>query len=103
MKLREVPDPHSVSMPPGHKLYRLTEDEAYIFYSSYCPPNDGSYVPGAHPLKDQLLLQRTNQAWAELGKKMGFEWETVQQHPSGSVLLFWAKPVEEEETPDAQT
>lgn len=95
--LHIVSDPFSP--PPGKKLYRLSEDEAYEFYSSYCPLVDSGYQPGEKPLTDQLLLARTNNAWAALGAKMGFDWTTHEQHPSGSVLLFYAAPLEPEKDP----
>lgn len=37
--------------------------------------------------------ERANDAWRELGARMGFDWETVQPTAFGSPLEFSAKPL----------
>lgn len=77
---------------PEKRIYRLSDEEAKAHFTSFCP--DPDYEPGLDPERDLDLLQKTNAAWQILAALKGFKWETVEPHPSGSPLLFYAAPKE---------
>jgi len=41
------------------------------------------YVPGEDPIQDAIYLKQTNDAWAWLGQKLNFKWETVKPITAG--------------------
>lgn len=47
-------------------------------------------VIGGHPPPSQQEI--ANRAWSELGKKMGFDFMTVEPSPDGNPLHFTAIP-----------
>ena len=71
------------------KLYEMSEtDMAKIIEAS--KPTPVMYLSGGISMFDSPQ-ENANRAWRELGKRMGFKWDTVRPSDRGQ-LFFTAEP-----------
>jgi hypothetical protein len=82
-----------VSDPRERRRYELTEAELKELRKAITP-DPLIYGSGGVPLF-RSQQQKANDAWAELGKRMGFRWETVLP-ASGGDRFFSAEPLEDD-------
>lgn len=72
------------------KLFKMTNDQLTKLLEA-SKPTRVMYVSGGIPIGG-TPQENANQAWQELGKDMGFEWETVS--PAGTDQTeFYAEPI----------
>jgi hypothetical protein len=73
--------------------YEMTQEDCDTLLSSM-QPVPMMMLGGVAPRSQQ---ENANSAWRTLGKKMGFEWDTVQPIAGKGMLFFSAVPSENEE------
>lgn len=78
--------------------YEMTEDDLAALLDA-CKAVPAMMIGGSVPSSPQ---QNANDAWARLGKKMGFDSKTVQPIPGKGTRFFTAVPSETEEQREAR-
>lgn len=72
--------------------YEMTEDDLKTLLDA-CKPTPAIMIGGYSPATPQ---ENANSAWANLGEKMGFDWNTVQPIQGKGTRFFSAVPTEPE-------
>lgn len=78
----------SEGLSTERREYELT-DEQFDRLVEAAKPVPYIVVGGVPPMSQQ---QRANNAWQTLGRELGFDWKSVQPHPSGDQRRFIATP-----------
>lgn len=75
--------------------YEMTEAD-HVTLIEACKATPVMFLSGGQPMSDSPQ-QNANRAWAELGKRMGFDSETVQPISGKGTRFFSAVPSETED------
>jgi len=78
------------------KEYEMTEKQLQKMYDA-CKPVPYMIFGGIEPRSPQ---ENANDAWAALGKEMGFKYMTVLPNPAKGDRFFSAEPTEVKEEED---
>jgi hypothetical protein len=73
------------------KLYEMNEEQ-FIRLIEACKPVTYIVVGGVYPKSPQ---ENAMDAWKDLGKEMGFDWETVVPCPTRGNRFFYAEAIDE--------
>jgi len=74
--------------------YEMTEDDLKAILAA-CKPTPVMFLSGGTPMGPSQQ-ENANRAWAELGKRMGFDYMTVRPVAGKSQRFFTAVPSETE-------
>jgi len=74
--------------------YEMTEEDLNRLLDS-CKPTSVMFLSGGRALGSSLQ-EKANRAWCELGKRMGFDFETVRPNVEKGQRFFSAVPSETE-------
>lgn len=72
------------------QLYEMTEEDLEKLLKA-CRPTPVMFLSGGRSMFG-TPQENANNAWAELGNKMGFQWDTVESSSKGN-RFFLAEPV----------